>query len=111
VHGHGTGTGSGSDWAQAEQPAASSPALQEGDAFGPTLQQASAVGAGKKARSRLTELKEDDDRSSDASIPAATLNGSASRQSLAEVGGEHSHRRRAAVALRHGSVGMAASPR
>ncbi len=90
MHGHGTGTGSGSDWAQAEQPAASSPALQEGDAFGPTLQQASAVGAGKKARSRLTELKEDDDRSSDASIPAATLNGSASRQSLAEVGGEHS---------------------
>ena len=92
--GAGAGEGAGPDFGfsqpQAEQPAASSPALQEGDAFGPTLQQASAAGAGKRARSRLTELKEEDDRSSDASAPAATLNGSVSRQSLADAGGEHS---------------------
>jgi len=89
-HGRDAAGGSGSDRGHLSAPSPPSPALQEGDAFGPTLQQASAAPAGKKPRSRLTQLKEDDDRSSDSSAPAATLNGSASRLSLVDAGGDPS---------------------
>ena len=46
--------------------------------------------AGKKPRSRLTQLKEDDDRSSNSSTPVGMQTGSASRLSLVDAGGDPS---------------------